>query len=81
MSGKSKILRLNGFTKASPLLVPQRTTQHFGLEAKRETFRRDTLQAWERYRSTGQHVTSDEADAWLQQLEQGNDVEPPKCHF
>ncbi len=32
------------------------------------------------YRATGLHVTADEADAWLAQLEQGNDVEPSQCH-
>ena len=29
---------------------------------------------------TGLHVTAQEADAWLAELEAGNDVEPPKCH-
>ena len=45
-----------------------------------EDFRQDTLKAWEEYRTTGLHVTADEADAWLAQLEQGNDIEPPACH-
>lgn len=49
-------------------------------EEKREAFRQDTLKAWEAYRTTGLHVTADEADAWLAQLEQGNGTEPPACH-
>ena len=49
-------------------------------EEKREAFRQATLKAWEEYRTTGLHVTADEADAWLSQLEQGNDIEPPACH-
>ena len=44
------------------------------------TFRQDTLQAWEAYRSTGLHVTAGEADAWLAQLAQGDDTELPACH-
>ena len=55
-------------------------SQYVDCEEKREAFRQDTLKAWEEYRGTGLHVTSDEADAWLAQLEQGNDVEPPACH-
>ena len=46
----------------------------------REAFRQDTLKAWEEYRTTGLHVTADEADAWLAQLEQGNDIAPSECH-
>ncbi|MDD5470495.1 MAG: hypothetical protein PHP05_01085 [Sideroxydans sp.] len=46
----------------------------------REAFRQDTLKAWEEHRTTGLHVTADEVDAWLAQLEQGNDIEPPECH-
>jgi predicted transcriptional regulator len=45
-------------------------------EEKREAFRQATLKAWEEYRATGLHMTADEADAWLAQLEQGNDIEP-----
>ena len=43
-------------------------------------FRQDTLKAWEDYRTTGLHVTADEADVWLDQLAEGIDIEPPKCH-
>ena len=43
-------------------------------------FRQDTLKAWANFRDTGLHVTADEADAWLAQLEDGKDVDPPTCH-
>jgi len=49
-------------------------------EEKREAFRQDGLRAWEEYQMTGLHVTHDEADAWLAELEHGQDVEPPACH-
>ena len=55
-------------------------TQYVDREEKREAFRQDALKAWEDFRSNGLHVTADEADAWMAQLEQGNDIEPPECH-
>ncbi|MEC5218769.1 putative transcriptional regulator [Actimicrobium sp. GrIS 1.19] len=61
-------------------LMREAITQYVEREEKREAFRQDTLNAWEAYRTTGLHVTADEADAWLTQLEQGNDIEPPECH-
>jgi predicted transcriptional regulator len=61
-------------------LMREAITQYVDREEKREALRQDTLQAWEQFQATGLHVTGDEADAWLQQLEQGNDVEPPECH-
>jgi predicted transcriptional regulator len=53
--------------------------QYVVREEKREAFRQDSLKAWETFRAGGQHVNAEDADAWLSQLEQGNDVEPPKC--
>jgi len=61
-------------------LMREAITQYVDREEKREAFRQSTLKAWEEYRTTGLHVTADEADAWLAQLEQGNDIEPPACH-
>jgi predicted transcriptional regulator len=60
-------------------LMREAITQYVEREEKRETFRQDTLKAWQDYRSTGLHVTAGEADAWLAQLEQGTDAEPPEC--
>ncbi len=61
-------------------LMREAITQYVEREEKREAFRQDTLKAWEEYRSTGLHVTADEADEWLAQIEQGKDIEPPECH-
>jgi predicted transcriptional regulator len=55
-------------------------TQYVDREEKREAFRQDSLKAWECFRATGLHVSADEADAWMAQLEHGQDVEPPECH-
>ncbi len=49
-------------------------------EEKREQFRRDALNAWQKFQETGLRVTADEVDAWLAKLAEGQDVEPPECH-
>ena len=66
--------------RTSHWLMREAIAQYVDREEKREAFRRDTLKAWEDFRENGLHVTADEADAWMDQLEQGNDVEPPGCH-
>jgi len=78
---KARVKRLaDARHRTSHWLMREAITQYVEREEKREAFRQDTLKAWEAYRMTGLHVTADEADAWLAQLEQGNDIEPPECH-
>jgi predicted transcriptional regulator len=66
--------------RTSHWLMREAITQYVDREEKREAFRQDTLKAWKDFRTTGLHVNADEADAWLAELEQGNDIEPPECH-
>lgn len=40
----------------------------------------EAMQRWEHYKATGMHATMEEADAWLAELEKGNEIEPPSCH-
>ena len=61
-------------------LMREAITQYVDREEKRESFRQDTLKAWEDYRATGKHVSGEEADAWLAKLQLGHDIEPPECH-
>lgn len=78
---KARVKRLaDARHRTAHWLMREAITQYVEREEKREVFRQDTLKAWEEYRTTGQHVTADEADTWLAQLEQGNDIEPPECH-
>ena len=78
---KARVKRLaDARHRTSHWLMREAITQYVDREEKREAFRQDALKAWEEYRTTGLHVTADEADAWLAQLEQGNDIEPPACH-
>lgn len=66
--------------RSAHALMQDAISQYVEREEKRDAFRRDTLKAWEQHQATGQHATAAEADAWLAQLEQGNDIEPPECH-
>jgi predicted transcriptional regulator len=61
-------------------LMREAIEQYVTREEQREAFRQEAIDAWNHYQTTGRHVTSAEADAWLAELEAGNDVEPPKAH-
>lgn len=61
-------------------LMREAIEQYVAREEQREAFRQEALDAWNHYQTTGLHVTGAEADAWLAELEAGNDVEPPRAH-
>ena len=61
-------------------LILEAIRQYVDREEKREDFRQSAIKAWEDYQATGEHLTLEEADAWLSRLEEGEDVEPPPCH-
>jgi len=56
------------------------TEQASERQKRREQVRQDVLAAWAEYQATGQHVTAEEADAWLAQFEDGKDIRPPSTH-
>jgi predicted transcriptional regulator len=61
-------------------MMREAIAQYLEREEQREAFRRDAIQAWQDYQATGLHLTAAEADAWLAELESGQDTEPPECH-
>jgi predicted transcriptional regulator len=61
-------------------LMREAIEQYLEREEKRQAFLQAGKNAWEHYQATGQHVTGAEVDAWLAQLEAGNNVDPPECH-
>jgi predicted transcriptional regulator len=78
---KARLKRLaDARQRTSHWLMREAIAQYVDREEKRETFRQVTLKAWEAFRVDGLHVTANEADAWMAQLEQGHDVVPPECH-
>lgn len=66
--------------RSSHWIMREAISQYVDREEKRESFKQDAVRAWEEYETTGLHLTSEEADAWLAKLEAGEDAEPPKCH-
>ena len=66
--------------RSSHWLMREAISQYVEREEKREIFRQDGIKAWNEYQANGLHVTSEEVDAWLGQLEAGDDVDPPECH-
>ena len=78
---KARVKRLAQARQRTPhWLMREAITQYVDREEKREAFRLDSQLAWEAFRANGLHVSADEADAWMAELEQGNDIEPPECH-
>ena len=61
-------------------MLREAVSQFVEREEKREAFRQAGLQAWTEFQATGQHVTHDEADAWLAKLEAGAEAAVPECH-
>ncbi|EGH2839147.1 ribbon-helix-helix protein, CopG family [Salmonella enterica] len=49
-------------------------------EEKKLEYHQEALQAWRGYQKTGLHVTAEQADTWLADLEAGKDVDPPEYH-
>ena len=77
---KARMKRLADARQRTPhWLMREAIRQYLDREESREAFRQDALRAWEAYRSTGQHVSAEAADAWLAELEQGRDIDPPAC--
>jgi predicted transcriptional regulator len=78
---KARLQRLaRARRRSSHWLMREAIEQYVEREERREQLRQDALAAWVEYRTTGQHVTAAEADAWLAQLEAGEHTDPPRPH-
>ena len=61
-------------------LMREAIEQYVEREERRESFRRDTLKAWEDYQATGLHATADEVEKWQASWGTDNEVPAPTCH-
>lgn len=61
-------------------LMGEAIREYIEREEKREQFHQDGLAVWAAYQETERHVTAEEADRWLTQLETGETAAPPECH-
>ena len=78
---QKKLAALAGIRNVSQhSLLVEAVRQFVEREEKREAFRQEGLRAYEEYAATGLHVSFEEADGWLKDLEEGKPSELPKCH-
>ena len=78
---KNRVQRLADARQRTPHWVMREAIeQYVEREESQDALRRDAFKAWEEYQESGLHLTLEEADKWLAELEAGNDIEPPACH-
>ena len=61
-------------------LMREAIEQYLDREEMREQARQEALESWREYQATGEHLTAEEADAWLARLEAGENARPPRTH-
>ncbi|MFS7243337.1 CopG family ribbon-helix-helix protein [Serratia proteamaculans] len=61
-------------------IIREAIREYVEREEKRETLRKDALQAWGIYQTNGKHLSHSEVDHWLASLERGDDAEIPLRH-
>jgi predicted transcriptional regulator len=66
--------------RSTQWVLREAVEQYVRREEACDALRHDAMAAWTEYQLTGQHVTADEADAWLARLQAGEDAAPPECH-
>jgi len=78
---RGRVQKLAEARRRSPhWIMREAIAEYVAREEQREKFRADAEAAWEEYQATGLHLTAEEADAWLDRLEAGEQVDPPPCH-
>lgn len=66
--------------RTSHWVMREAISQYVEREEKREAFRQDAINAWDKYQETGLHVTGDEVVAWLDTWGEDNEQAAPVCH-
>ena len=66
--------------RTSHWVMREAISQYVEREEKREAFRQDAINAWNKYQETGLHVTGDEVMTWLDTWGEENEQAAPVCH-
>ena len=61
-------------------LMKEAISQYLDREEARESFKREALASWREYSETGQHLTGEEAAAWLDTWGSKEEKAMPPCH-
>ncbi|MDI5891350.1 CopG family ribbon-helix-helix protein [Halomonas rhizosphaerae] len=78
---KKRVQRLaDARQRSAHWLMREAIEQYVEQEERRETFRQDTLNAWEEYQATGLHATADEVEQWLVSWGKDDEASAPRCH-
>ncbi|WP_153044025.1 CopG family ribbon-helix-helix protein [Kerstersia gyiorum] len=78
---KGRVKHLADARRRTPhWIMREAIAEYVEREEKRESFKREALEAWDDYQRTGLHLTGEEVDEWLAKLEAGEDAEMPACH-
>ncbi|MFV3414078.1 CopG family ribbon-helix-helix protein [Pseudomonas nitroreducens] len=60
-------------------IIREAIGQYVVREEQREKLKRDTEQAWEEFQATGQHVTAQAMENWLNSWGAEDEQDAPKC--
>lgn len=66
--------------RTSHWIMREAIAEYVEREEKRESFRQDTLKAWDAFQATGLHATADEVEKWLASWGSENELPAPECH-
>lgn len=61
-------------------LMREAIEQYVEREEKRESFKQETLDAWDEFQATGLHATASEVEKWLASWGTDKELPAPKCH-
>lgn len=65
--------------RTSHWIMHEAIAQYVEREERRETFREETLQAWEEFQQTGLHASPEDVEKWLSSWGSENEMPTPKC--
>ncbi|CAH0497353.1 CopG family ribbon-helix-helix protein [Novosphingobium sp. CECT 9465] len=66
--------------RTSHWIMREAIAQYVEREEKCESFRQDTLNAWDEFQATGLHATADQVEKWLASWGSDNESRAPECH-